>query len=325
MPEREDEIRRAWREVPKFLRGIPFETYRFEQLPVTGEWGWKAPEGQAFRVSGHFVVDSDQDDIALRSAPQDSVEIWKQKYPGRFRNFLRESNGNEAEALRLLVEDEDDWGGGHRYDSPNFFDGRWLVISPSPQKGLSVKDRDDMYLDEVFKPASLKPPEVRVKADIQAWSEEGFVVLKDLNRGETDTEIQVVFDSPPIMIEWIQYYARPVFGKSRIYLVDCSQKDQKLYVPDGRDKSLNLPRRLESDPRFSGQDLRRRTFSMGSRIRRMDEKKRTQLEDFAKKGDVFVRTRDFFDESGLLVAYHDKRGRVTPLEEKPKYPRVYRP
>src|SRR5688572_9684630 len=128
-------------EFKEVFDALPLEKCTLERNPVTGELGWRAPHGWTFKVTGHFEVLSDFDDITNMARPQQSEELFVSEHREAFENFLKETNGNRKEALELLIEDEQDFNG--ELWILRSFTGKWLVPRPnidgSPYTNLYTK------------------------------------------------------------------------------------------------------------------------------------------------------------------------------------------
>ncbi|MBI2622746.1 MAG: hypothetical protein HYW64_01490 [Candidatus Levybacteria bacterium] len=292
------------------LSTIPFELCFYVVNPETNEGVWKAPKGKVFRMSGMFTTFADEQRMQFSGGPpSESMDLKIAHHPKLYSKFLRDTQGDEGKAFELLIEEtKSDWGGDEGLEYPKVFEGRWLVVhNPHDGRVESPEEKDAFEI-----------PQVRVKRDINAWVERGAIrILEDINP-KSSTRTGVLFTAPQMIeINWLQDYAQAILGRCKIGLVDCFEEESKLVgIPDPEDNShLLLPKRLV---RQGGGD----SFHVWIE-QRTDEKTTTkEIRDFAAKGKISVDRRPF-DESGLLIA-QERRGKIIPLKEKPKYPRLYR-
>lgn len=201
----------------KTLKDLPLEKCTREVCNLaTGEIAWKAPEGKAFKVTGQFEVFFGQSDLETDywSMPQPSMEYLKTLYDKDYKRFLKQSNRNENEAIRLLIDDIQNGGIGPQIygdEMPvDFFIGKWLTTFPN----LTSKELPEKL-------------EIKVKNDIDAWCEKRFAHnIYDINP-QSDIITSLSFESDAITEHWKQYHAYLVLGKSKIQLVDYQEKEKK--------------------------------------------------------------------------------------------------
>lgn len=194
------------------IKDLPLEKCSFEQNPVTREWGWLAPKGTAFKVTGQFVVDADLTDPAYphNSHPLSSVDLIKSEYSELYKKFMDESNGDEKFALEELEREQYDDG---ILGLPEIFIGKWLTI-----------DRDTI---RVKGPVELQYAALRTR------------MLPNITP-DTDKITGVVFYDPGLDLDgnWIQEYAELKVEQSKIELVEVKEQEG-LFVVDPKDVSDN--------------------------------------------------------------------------------------
>lgn len=268
MLEREAKVDQTkWKEFASLIGSLPLEKCNREICnPFTGEQGWMAPKDKAFRISGHFVVDSSESDVEDHVMPLASADVLKEEYTERYKEFLTEAKGNECEALNLLIEDIFD---GYYSGTPmNFFDGKWLIILPD--LGQLPSDKGN----------KLEAPELMVKDNIEVWPERDFFqIIHDITpQSPTITEVFLERQARAIM-HWKQHYARATLGKCKIELIDSPEKEKESYEFKPEDNSnLYLPEGTRKKGVYSDYE-----FAMKAR-RRPNKKEEKQLETFNKNG-----------------------------------------
>lgn len=297
MLEREAKVNKTgWKELSSLLGNLPLENCTRECNPVTKEWGWKAPKNKAFRISEQFIIYSDQLNVEDQSIPEESEDLLKEEHAAIFQEFLKETGGNEMEAMKLLVEDVHD-GIFSGTTPPRLFHGKWLVISPDLKEGSSPKD-------------GLLSPKLMIKADVMSWHDRGSYsqVIEDIVP-QSKTITSCMFESIKGFVRWRQYYAEAVLGKCKIELIDLPEEGVGFFVPKPVDnQQLFLPEGARGKEVYSRNDF----FSLTEKRTGDEEKKR--IKDFVQDtGLVFDESLD----SDLLVA---QRTREIILPEK-KNPR----
>jgi len=241
MSEKEPKIssEAEWKEFSSLLGSLPLENCTRECNPVTKEWGWKAPEGKAFRISGQFVVYYDADSSDMTTCrPLGSADFLKEEYGKKYADFLEETEGDEDEALSLLSNYVNEWD----YGMPDkFFEGKWLMISPDFKQELQLDEQNN-----------LEVPELMIKRDIEARADrEYFGLIKDISP-QSQTITEVFFESKEIQEHWSQDYASAVLGKCKIELVDCLEKEADFFVPAPIDsKQIYIPDSVSVKPRLN--------------------------------------------------------------------------
>lgn len=230
MVERETRVEKeVWKEFASLLGNLPLENCNREHIAVTREWGWKAPKDKVFRISGNFIIWSEQSDLEDMGRPLESVGALKESHQKEYREFLEEAEGDESRAIDLLYDDIHD----ELRTPPKFFDGKWLVVSP------------DLKQDPKAKEASkLDMPQIKVKSDVQAWAEREYLQGIDDISPQSPIVTDILFASQILAKKWKQYFAEAVLGKCKIDLIDFpdSEKKEGFYIPEAKDdKHLYLP------------------------------------------------------------------------------------
>lgn len=113
-------------ELTAILSSLPLEKCEYKSDPVTGDTGWYAPEGFAFRISGKFVVEYDHS-------------------KGETRIFL------PTASVDLLETDPEGWGYEEfQIEHPTEFIGKWFCIELSANGKTVIvrKNIDPYYLDD---------------------------------------------------------------------------------------------------------------------------------------------------------------------------------
>lgn len=212
----ERENRTGVEELASLLKNLPLETCHYECDVVTKEWGWRAPKDKVFRISGHFVIYTDQstNEMSLY-CPQDSADIIKEEHPKEYQRLLKRAKGDEDTALKFFVENHRN---GYFYENipPKFFDGKWLSIEKSD---------------------GVKIPNFIVKKDIEArYDPTAYLrAIEDITpESKIITECRFIW--PTDEIWWTQEYVEPVLGKCKIELIDSPDEKKNLYIPKTPDK-----------------------------------------------------------------------------------------
>ncbi len=187
---------------------LPLDSCTLEPNPVTGETGWRAPEGFAFRLTGQFRIDSTQTDPMYWYRPQESRELLIAENPEAYKNCMREAETDEEYALYLLLERIQDYHG--ELDAPTSFTGKWLVV-----------DRDNEG--------------ICVKSDVHAWYDQQTIgiihnITPDVKDGQS-----VVFESNEGFIAWKQLFASAILGKCKIELVEQADQKPEFFIPEPAD------------------------------------------------------------------------------------------
>ena len=74
------------------FKELPIDNCRYERNQANGEWGWKTPENKIFRVTGAFVVFTDQSSNDMVSyEPQESLDSFKKAH---MKKISESSKGN---------------------------------------------------------------------------------------------------------------------------------------------------------------------------------------------------------------------------------------
>lgn len=146
------------------LSDLDLHSCVLEKNPVTGEIGWKAPVGYAFRMKGQFETWAHQQRELgmMMSAPQSSLDLLKATHPGVYEDCLEEADGERESARELFIEAVEYMPGDT--EAPTEFAGKWLVISPNID-GTKTTIQDE-ELGEVI---------VMVKEAVEAWAERGVI------------------------------------------------------------------------------------------------------------------------------------------------------
>jgi len=290
--------KKAWEKFALLIGSLPLEKCTREHNPLTNEWGWKAPEGEIFRISGHFVTKFDQSGIDKTAGHygHQSADMLKEEYATLFREFLEEAEGNEAEALRLLVEDIHD-GLSSGMTPAQSFHGEWLVASPDLKQDF---DKD--------KESKVDKPEIMIKKNVGAWLSRGSLKLIEDITPQSSIVTGVLFDSQSLVVHWQQKYAEAVLGKCKIEFVDdCLEEEKKLYVPETKDdKHLFLPEGTRKRGIYSNCE-----FQVKTNMRQDVNKEK--LENFANNSGLIFIDRE--PNSDLLIARRTEEI-ILPKEEK---------
>jgi len=246
MPEREPQSNNAeWEKLASLLGSLPLETCTRECNPITKEWGWKASQGKIFRISGQFVVSYDADPSDMSTCrPLASADLLKEEHKKEYEDFLREAEGDEDEALRLLAKDENEWDYGVPY---KFFEGKWLTISPDFKQNLRLDEH-----------RSLEIPILMVKKEIEANASRDYLsYIKDISP-QSSAVTEVLFESSVIQEHWHQDYVEVVLGKCKIDLLDFCEKKPEVFIPKPIEDKILLPLNALTEERLS--DSQKRTL-----------------------------------------------------------------
>lgn len=203
----------VWKKFASLVRKLPLEQCTFEQNPLTGERGWRAPQDKAFEISGHFVLNSDQLDGADWIGPNSSAALLKEEYKNKYDIALEEAEGDKAYAWQLFLDEIA--SDGMPAMAPTSFRGRWLVALPDLAGSFSNNQE----------------PSLTVKGEIEAWYEQdNFGFINDL-APDSDTVTSCMYYSTKGVKKWQQYYACAVLGHCRIKMVDCPEEEQEFFLP----------------------------------------------------------------------------------------------
>ncbi|SRR5258708_2252004 len=186
------------------IKDLPLEKCSFERNPITREWGWLAPKGFTFKVTGQFVVDSDLTDPAYPhwSHPLSSVDLIKSEYPELYKKLMEESDGDEKFVLEELEREQYDDG---VRGLPESFIGKWLTI-----------DRDSLR--------------VKGYVELQYAALRGKT-LRNITPGTENVTSVAIYD-PGLDLDgnWIQDFAEIKVGHSKIELVEIEEQDSLIIV-----------------------------------------------------------------------------------------------
>jgi len=297
MLERESkvDVDKQWESFASLIGNLPLESCSREQNAVTKQWGWKAPENKAFRISGHFTVFSDADPTSMDMCmPLASADSLKEEHRNIYEEYLADFEGNEDEALRELTSDLD-WGLG--YVPPKTFSGKWLVTCPDLSRNFADKREGRTQI-----------PGISVKDNIKTWVEREYLqIINDINSNSSDMT-GVMFPSQVLATHWEQDYAEAVLGKCKIEIIDRAETGGELFVPEKKDdRNLYLPEGTKEKGTWSKYEFVIKTK------RRTNNVEKSQGENFGQnKGLIFVRTSL---DSDLLAVIRD-REIILPEEGK---------
>jgi hypothetical protein len=205
------------------MQNLLLEECSFERNPATGEIGWHAPKGFAFKVEGEFTISQqgmrpERGYAGMRHVMSKCSFI--KEYEDQYKQFLDQKKGNEKAAFKLLKEDVDMWGSMELDYLPKYFIGKWIIVD----------FKKDTFPIQVLKIAA--EAEVETNND---YLEE--FMLKDQN---TQTVTKILATTVNI-IDWSQVYAEAVVGGSQITLIKRREKRLKLMVPESNKGSLINP------------------------------------------------------------------------------------
>jgi hypothetical protein len=197
----------------RLLRQLLLERCQMEVNPTTKEDCWRAPDGWIFRMSGEFTTCSIENDPCAILKPQDSVWSLIRQNEDAFGGHLDKARGNFNKAVKLLVEDLDDFMG--ELEPPLFFEGKWIMLSGS---------------------------KVLVKGPMEAWVDDGMTL--DANRLTPNgyTKYPIFFDFEQGPVSWRQIYAEGSVDDYKVELVRYQEPKAEIEVPPPIDHSrLVLP------------------------------------------------------------------------------------
>lgn len=210
-----------WEAVESVLRTLPLERCSFERNPATGEVGWHAPGGYAFKIGGKFTVYSQQSGLEMMQMPQQSKSLFIEEHLDDYQYYLRETRGNRRTAFALLMEDVED-GYGTQYTVPRFFIGKWIVIAPNIDGSPSLLPDQEEFIS-----AKLKVTD-EVDAEI---NRSDYLETFDIKSAETDAITRVAFSSEGI-IQWRQFFAEAVVGRCHITCIEQPEDELHLVIPE---------------------------------------------------------------------------------------------
>ncbi len=109
-------------QLEEIMTGLPFEKCTFVTESITGDKGWYAPKGYAFKISGQFILGCDQ-----------SLGNWDVVIPSASVDLLKENNEEPSEEVGT---------------PPTEFTGKWLYIDIY-ERGvqLYVKQNKNFYFE----------------------------------------------------------------------------------------------------------------------------------------------------------------------------------
>jgi hypothetical protein len=239
------------REINLLLKSLPLEICQLETDPVTNQRGWRAPKDKIFRISGEFIIETEQSEHNMvQYPPRLSRDLLIKENKREYQIFLKEANEDENIALKFLTEDLFNY----TFTPPKFFDGKWLNVT------LELK------------------PSLYIKADIEAWYDPK-AYRRDIRDIAPESEMMTECSFLHSIGEtvWIQEYAEPVLDKCKIELIDSTDEEKKLYIP----KTLNKEHLCVIDAKSYEQNI------YVSVKRRPGQKREKELKDFIEKNSSF--------------------------------------
>lgn len=209
----------AWKQLEQIFKTIPAEQCSLKRNETTGELGWYAPSGFAFRVTGQFIVDSDQENMVFKYKPQDSADMVIAEHRALYQDYYEWTAGDKEQALALLVEDLEDYSG--EYEAPEFFIGKWLVMSPNI-------DGSDCSIDS----SPTTAPTLKIKKEVHSWYDRDYLErIDNLTPGAAKPN-PCTFESAQGFVEWMQYYAELIPEHSKVELVEAEEEIPEFFVPE---------------------------------------------------------------------------------------------
>jgi hypothetical protein len=222
--------------VQEILRNIPLETCTLETDPVTGIEGWHAPYGKAFQITGRFIIFSNTsagDFSVCRPIP--SEEEYISMYHEQYESFLKETQGDQEEAVSLLIDDNDD----ELYLDypPTSFEGKWL--------NLEQYGGNQIKLD--------------VREDIQPYIDDGFFLAINNLTPDGDKKNPLFCTTDGMkqfqFVQWHQEYAEVCLGFCTIQLIDYNEPERTLFSPEKKDDAENTILVAEEGSGVTSDDL----------------------------------------------------------------------
>lgn len=289
-------------ELGEVLNTIPFDQLTTELTPMTKQLAWRSPRGFGFKITGKFYLYEDGSDpgVYYNNPPKISDELLKVLCSEVYPNYLKEADGDEDRALRILVREEKEHLG--EYTPLCSFIGRWLFVDTNP---------GEIFTDESGKIETELP--LNIEGDLEAWyrSDTSVGALYDLIP-ESDTVISCVYTTPGEEINWKQYCARPGRGGCKIELVAFPEPELKFFIPSVfKEKPMWLPEAMADLYKGNEHYLPNISTIVKKRQRAADQE---MNELFDTKGEYF-----YFEDPETSIFLASKReGKIIPVKKKDK-------
>jgi len=209
------------------LQQLPLDQCSWERNPATGELGWYAPFGYAFKIEGQFMVWNDASSRIYDWCPQSSKDLFIEEHTGEYQRYLKETRGNSRRAFALLMEDVSGWG--NDYTTPGLFIGKWLVLRPNI-------DGSPTFLPNI---ENVERTKLLVKDEVHAFVEGKSYYYDKFKFSSKNINFHYIFPSGEEEVEWIQGFAEAVIGKCQITFVQQAEKTRQLLIAEfDRDKII---------------------------------------------------------------------------------------
>lgn len=213
------------------LKDLPINSLSYEANPATCEVGWHAPKGYSFKIEGKFYINqtaSIKEGWESYVPPTPSKSQFIEEHKDKFSSFLIEAKGDEKLALRLLIEDVEDWEGEGSVDFlPINFIGKWLFIESAEGKPISLQD--------ISKGIKFK---IATDAEVRE-NDEFFEELRVKLDGE-NAITRTAFPSNG-KIDFVQAHAEAIPSECQITLIKRREKKLGLLVAKPRLISIVKP------------------------------------------------------------------------------------
>lgn len=220
------------------LDSLPLNRCELKQHQVTGEWGWHAPKGKIFRMTGRFIAwcNYSPNDCTY-PRPEESLAKLIAEHPEDWEAAIREAGGINKET-KVLFEDNVSWG--ENYAMPEVFKGKWLVVKPNFD-GQEIYDIERNVREPVDETRPITP-ELYVKDELYPYYDRQYFGIIDDIPIRAGKPVPFTFDSPVIEVHWRQEYAQADLDFCRVRLVNYTEpeEDLKIHVPRPIDQKIGV-------------------------------------------------------------------------------------
>lgn len=265
----------------RVLAKLPLADAVRERNPLTGRLEFVAPPGTAFRISGEFMLDTDQNDIVIWGPPQESRAMIAKRV-AEMSDFERE---------HPFRRDDDPEA------APNDFIGTRLSVSinrrflgdavpgreqwqPKPRSNSSDSDRPEVIVHifgqtEAWYETGLTNHNWRV-TDGAAWEIDLFDIPNALDYWRT---VKGKGDFLAATVELVPYEA----SQPQVKVVEVSEDDKKLWHPDPYGTTVD-----ETIAYYADKDDFRRLYHRVPTVDALEEERTAFMRQRRREGRPFL-------------------------------------